>query len=189
MLGSRNSRRQLQAVLAAAAEAGAYSVGFCVARGGLSGFSVYFAGDYAGACRGTNGAAAYTCAVPPSSRVAPTTACAQPTARTPAAAAAPAPPAAARKRGCRAGAKQQLRRHGGRGRSTATVAAVEPAATLEGVAVHASRPWGKDMNAPAAPPAPPPYNNNLLIFCPILVSSLRARSDFCTFCSSPLQIF
>ena len=107
VLGSRNARRQLRSVLTAAAEAGAYSVGFCVARGGLTGFSVYFAGDFAGAGkRASSGAAAYYCAAPHSSRGDSTTASAQPTtARAPAASAAPAQPAAARRRGCRAGAK------------------------------------------------------------------------------------
>ena len=52
MLGSRNARRQLRSVLTAAAEAGAYSVGFCTVRGGLTGFTVYFAGDFAGAVAG-----------------------------------------------------------------------------------------------------------------------------------------
>ena len=110
MLGSRNARRQLRSILAAASEAGAYSVGFNVARGGLTGFSIYFAGDFAGACKGISRAAAFTCAAAahPSSD-----AHALPTARDFAAVAAPAPSAGARrKRGCRAGAKVQQRRHG-----------------------------------------------------------------------------
>ena len=55
VLGSRNSRRQLKSVLTVASEAGAYSVGFHVVRGGLTGFSVYFAGDFAGAGKGIQG--------------------------------------------------------------------------------------------------------------------------------------
>ena len=160
VLGSRNSRRQLRAVLAAAAEAGAYSVGFCVARGGLTGFSVYFAGDFAGAGkRASSGAAAYYCAAPHSSRGDSTTASAQPTtARAPAASAAPAQPAAARRRGCRAGAKQQQRRHGACGRSTAATTAAVHAAPLEG-GMRASRPRGDATNDASAPLVPPPHAN------------------------------
>ena len=49
VLGGRNSRRQVRAMLTLAAEAGAYSVGVSIARGGLSGFTVYYLGDLAGA--------------------------------------------------------------------------------------------------------------------------------------------
>ena len=49
VLGSRSARRQLRAVLADAAAIGAYSVGFATARGVLTGFTVYFSGDFAGA--------------------------------------------------------------------------------------------------------------------------------------------
>ena len=159
VLGSRNARRQLRSVLTAAAEAGAYSVGFCVARGGLTGFSVYFTGDFAGAGKHTAGTAAYSCAVPHSSRLEATIASAQPTARAPAASAAPAQPAAARRRGCRAGAKRQQRRQGARERSTTTTTATKHAAPLEG-GMHASRPHG-DATAKdaAAPHIPPPHNN------------------------------
>ena len=54
-LGSRNGRRQLRAVLAAAAEVGAYSVGFRATRGGLTGFTIYLLGDFAGASQGIKG--------------------------------------------------------------------------------------------------------------------------------------
>ena len=63
VLGSRNARRQLRFVLSAASEAGAYSVGFNTARGALTGFSVYFAGDFAGAGKAQPSAAAFTCAL------------------------------------------------------------------------------------------------------------------------------
>ena len=42
VLGSRSARRQVNAVLAMARDAGAYSVGFALMRGSLSGFTVYF---------------------------------------------------------------------------------------------------------------------------------------------------
>ena len=154
VLGSRNARRQLKSVLTAASEAGAYSVGFSVARGGLTGFSVYFAGDFAGASRDIMGAAAFTRAVPRSSTT--TNAQALPAERAPAASAAPAPPAAARRRGCRAGAKQQLRRQGARGRSEPTAQIARPAAPLEGGAKAALPPGlHNTTHEPATPPVPP----------------------------------
>ena len=48
MLSSRNGRRQARAALGYAAEFGAYSVGFTLARGALAGFTVYFDGRHAG---------------------------------------------------------------------------------------------------------------------------------------------
>ena len=159
MLGSRKVRRQMKAVLAVAAEAGAYSVGFGMTRGGLTGFSVYFSDDFSGAQRSFTGAAAFTCAVPHSSQVAASNVHALPTGRAPAAAAAPATPAAARKRGCRAGAKQQLRRHGARGRSTPTAQTARPEAPLEG-GVNAALPPGLHTAAhrSTTPPVPPLHN-------------------------------
>ena len=161
VLGSRNARRQLRFVLSAASEAGAYSVGFNTARGALTGFSVYFAGDFAGAGKSQSSAAAFTCAAPHPSHDAMNVH-ALPTARTPAAAAAaPATPAAARKRGCRAGAKVQLRRHGACGRATTATTAATLAAPLEGGATTA-QPYRHTRTAtrePAAPLVPPPHTN------------------------------
>ena len=157
VLGSRNARRQMKSVLTAATQAGAYSVGFSVARGGLTGFSVYLAGDFAGAGQGIKGVARFTRAVPTPSRLAPTAA-AQPTARnTSAAAAAPAQPAAARRRGCRAGAKIQLRRHsaGGRLPPTASAAETAHAAPLEGGA-RVAQPSSETTHARTAAPHAPP---------------------------------
>ena len=52
MLGSRSARRQIDAVLARARAAGAYSVGFALTRGALTGFTVYLDGSAAGGvCR------------------------------------------------------------------------------------------------------------------------------------------
>ena len=48
-LGSRGARRQIRSVLADAAGAGAYSVGFNVTCGAVTGFTVYLSGDFAGA--------------------------------------------------------------------------------------------------------------------------------------------
>ena len=70
VLGSRNARRQVQAAMAHAAEYGAYSVGFSLGRGCLTGFTIYLAGNFAGcgAGRAPQGMAA-TCAVqPPTAR-------------------------------------------------------------------------------------------------------------------------
>ena len=164
MLGSRNARRQLKFVLAAASEAGAYSVGFNVARGGLAGFSVYLAGDFAGAGKGISGRAAFTCAVPRASTTV-NDAQALPVRGAPAAAAAaPDLPAARRKRGCRAGAKKQQRRHGARERSTPAVPTATAAKPLEGGLDAA--PLRKTANIdklqqPAAPPAPPLHTPSL----------------------------
>ena len=157
VLGSRNARRQLKFVLAAAAEAGAYSVGFSVARGGLTGFSIYLAGDFAGACRGSASAAAFTCAAPRRSGAQETVHALPTTARATAAAAAPAQPAAARKRGCRAGARQQQRRQGASERSKPTAPAAWHAAPLEG-GTRAALPNEDsidDTHVPAAPRVPP----------------------------------
>ena len=162
VLGSRNARRQLRSVLAVAAETGAYSVGFCSARGELTGFTVYFAGDFAGASKRPGTAA--TCAVPRSSRLASTDASAQPTARAPAASTAPAPPAAVRRRGCRAGAKVQQRRRSVSARLPPTAAVAAADVPLEG-GTDAARPCGKahvNMTVSAAPSAPPLHNSHSL---------------------------
>ena len=151
-LGSRSSRRQVKFVLAAAAEAGAYSVSFSA---GQVSFTVYLAGDFAGAGTGIKGAAAATRAAPPSSRVASTTTSAQPGARAPAATAAPAQPAAARRRGCRAGAKEQRRRHGG-GRAQLKTPDAPSTAPQEGDAAALAPSEAPQAGGAAAPPAPPP---------------------------------
>ena len=162
VLGSRNARRQLRSVLTAAAEAGAYSVGFCVARGGLTGFSVYFAGDFAGAGKHQHaGTAAYSCAVPRTSRLEATIASAQPTARAPAASTAPALPAAARRRGCRAGDKVQQRRRSDCARLPPATAIAAADVPLEG-GTNAARSCGKacmNMTVTAAPSAPPLHDS------------------------------
>ena len=159
VLGSRNARRQLRSVLTAAAEVGAYSVGFSAVRGGLTGFTVYFAGDFAGAGRSLGAAA--TCAVPRPSCQESTGACAQPTARTPAASTAPASPAAPRRRGCRAGAKHRQRRQGACGRPQPTAPDAARAMPLEGdvAAQLPSEIAAARTHEPAAPPAPPLHTN------------------------------
>ena len=70
VLGSRNARRQVQAVLAHAAEFGAYSVGFQLGRGRLDGFTIYLAGNFAGcgALRSSHSMAAACAMQPPSTR-------------------------------------------------------------------------------------------------------------------------
>ena len=70
VLGSRNARRQVQAVLAHAAEFGAYSVGFQLGRGRLDGFTIYLAGNFAGcgALRASQSMAAACAMQPPSTR-------------------------------------------------------------------------------------------------------------------------
>ena len=156
VLGSRNARRQLKSVLAAAAEVGAYSVGFSVARGGLTGFSIYFAGDFAGACKGSASAAAFTCAAPRPSG-AQQTGHALPTTARAAATAAPAGPAAARKRDCREGARKQQRRQGASERAKPTAPADRHAAPLEGGtrAALLHKHDNDDTHVPAAPHVPP----------------------------------
>ena len=159
VLGSRSARRQMKSVLAIASEAGAYSVGFSVVRGGLTGFSVYLAGDFAGACKGIKGAAAFNCAVPHASKVA-TNVHAPPVMGAHAAAAAPAPPAAPRKRGCRAGAKvQQRRRQGARERPSPMAPTATATAPLEGgTSASPSRGNRIEKRKPAASRAPPLHN-------------------------------
>ena len=162
VLGSRNARRQLRSVLAAAAEAGAYSVGFTVVRGGLTGFSVYLAGDFAGAHKGSTGTAASTCAVPPHAPTTATSVHTLPSMGAPAATAAPAMQAARRKRGCRAGAKEQRRRHDAREHKPNQAHRAAEAVPLEGDAT-APPPLCKDAHfvqrKPAAPHAPPLHIN------------------------------
>ena len=159
VLGSRNARRQLKFVLAAALEAGAYSVGVNVARGGLAGFTVYLAGDFAGAGKGISGRAAFTCAVPRASATVNNAQALPVWGASAAAATAPDSTAARRKRGCRAGAKQQRRRHGACGRLPPAVPAATAAVSLEGGSNAAL--MGKTAHLaqpkPAAPPAPPPH--------------------------------
>ena len=70
VLGSRSFRRQVNAVVAAATSAHAYSVGFGVARGTLTGFTVYLHGDFAGARAGALTSAAASSAVLHPSRLA-----------------------------------------------------------------------------------------------------------------------
>ena len=133
VLGSRSARRQMAAVLAVAADAGAYSVGFTLARGSLNGFTIYYSGDSSGganrrqhgitratwaaqplhpdhAAPDTQRGAAASCAAQPSSNV--TSAqdvCAATSAHAPAAASQAPPTAAARRRGCRGGQKHRKR--------------------------------------------------------------------------------
>ena len=106
-LGSRGARRQIRSVLADAAGAGAYSVGFNVTCGAVTGFTVYLSGDFAGAGERVYARAAASSAARAASQY---DAHALPTARV--VAASPAPlTAAKRRRGCRAGARHQQRRH------------------------------------------------------------------------------
>ena len=146
MLGSRSARRQVNAILGLAADAGAYSVGFTLARGSLTGFTVYYNGDSSGGASRRQ-QAGFTRAVgqtpPPDIHVAasdarapgtaaqsavPTSqdatqdACAATGAHTPAMD-APAPPMAARRRrGCRGGSKHRKRTPGHNGAPESTVA-------------------------------------------------------------------
>ena len=70
VLGSRNARRQVQAAMAHAAEYGAYSVGFSLGRGCLTGFTIYLAGNFAGCGTGRapHGMAASCAVQPPAAR-------------------------------------------------------------------------------------------------------------------------
>ena len=142
VLGSRSFRRQVSTVLALAAEAGAYSVGFTFARGALTGFTVYNSGDSSGGAGKRH--SGFTCPVQAApafnvNRAAPAQSepraaasrAAQPSPQANAqdacalhahaqAAAESAPTAAARRRrGCRGGAKHKTRTQTGHGRAAA----------------------------------------------------------------------
>ena len=148
VLGSRSARRQVQAVLAHAAEFGAYSVGFQLGRGCLNGFTIYLAGNYAGCgARRTPQGTAATCAVQPPTARDRAAGHAQPKARAAAArgqhraaprdeqapqpedavqphcAAQPQDAPARRMRGCRAGHRRRARRATGSRLSAAATAA------------------------------------------------------------------
>ena len=168
-LGSRNSRRQVKAVLALAADAGAYSVGFGVVRGGLSGFTVYFSGDFAGA-RGAEAArSSMLCAsvrVPPSAAraglnsVATTAPCAAAFGAAPPSsydeqahatmqADAPMKAASARRRGCRAGRRRRRVSVSG-----ADICACPAASHVSVSHVGVSAPSASDDPPPPPPPLP-----------------------------------
>ena len=156
VLGSRNARRQVQAVLAHAAEFGAYSVGFQLGRGCLNGFTIYLAGNYAGCgARRTPHGMAASCAVQPPAARSRAAGHAQPKARAAASRGQhrPAPrdghaaqfmdavqPHCAartddaprkRTRGCRAGQRRRAQ-HGHGSRSSAAAAAAAPRSCFDG---------------------------------------------------------
>ena len=138
VLGSRNARRQVRAALEHAREAGAYSVGFSLGRGSLTGFTIYLEGNCTGggARRTPQGTAAVSAVPPQPGKVRPAAGHSQP--RASAAASRGQRPSqhvavnqsvevhdaqpqddlqpqardapAGRKRGCRAGARRRARR-------------------------------------------------------------------------------
>ena len=186
VLGSRNSRRQVNAVLAHASEWGAYSVGFALTRSALSGFTIYMAGNCVGVGgrRASLGTAAHS-AVPPLAGSARSAGQLQPNgrsaapeqqrqqqqqqshslhvARRPALApgsagdgAASAPATARRQRGCRGGAKRRARRVAG-GLSTAAAAASTCNSNSGGSScVHCSDAVGGSSKAVACVEPPAP---------------------------------
>ena len=123
VLGSRSARRQVGCVLAAAAEAGAYSVGFTLARGSLTGFTIYYSGDSSGGAERRRHGLTRTCwaASAPTTRNAAADSAARPPlageqvvsaatcADAPAMASLAPATAARRRRGCRGGAKHKKR--------------------------------------------------------------------------------
>ena len=178
VLGSRNARRQMQAALAHAAEFGAYSVGFQLGRGCLTGFTIYLAGNFAGcgAGRASSGTAAVS-AVPPPSAGRGAAGHAQPKARAAAARGQqsvrhavenvaekrdPSPAsvpqgegqpqahgAPRRQRGCRAGVRRRARRDAGSRSSLA--AAADPCMNADGSSMNAVETAADECNVLSCP--------------------------------------